>query len=139
MVVVDNSVGTDNMVSDSNPRGQFVTHICYCSVDTELIDGTNLSICMTTEVYISASFDSQRSSFESTGSTEHGMSAFTEVDHHVLSDMIPFAIRFIRVSSVPRGACSPWAEGGVVREGERRDATRSFLGSRRLSAVVREF
>ena len=34
-----------------------------------------------------------------------------------------------------RSACSPWAEGGVVREGERRDATRSFLGSRRLSAV----
>ena len=40
-----------------------------------------------------------------------------------------------RPPSALRGACSPWAEGGVVREGERRDATRGFLGSRHLSAV----
>ena len=29
------------------------------------------------------------------------MSAFTEVDHHVLSGMIPFTVRLVRVSSVP--------------------------------------
>ena len=33
-----------------------------------------------------------------------------------------------RTPSALRGACSPWAEGGVVREGERRDACRSLLG-----------
>ena len=40
---------------------------------------------------------------------------------------------------VERGACSPWAEGGVVREGERRDACRSLHGSRRLSSVSIKF
>ena len=33
-----------------------------------------------------------------------------------------------------RGACSPWAEGGVVRR-EGNELARSFLGSRRLSSV----
>ena len=36
-----------------------------------------------------------------TGSTEYGVSAVTEVEHHVLSDSIPFFIRFVRMSSVP--------------------------------------
>ena len=37
-----------------------------------------------------------------------------------------------------RGACSPWAEGGVVRrEGD--ELARGFLGSRRLSSVAVKF
>ena len=49
----------------------------------------------------SFSFASQSFSFQSTGSTEYGMSTFTEVEHHVLSDTIPFSNRLVRVSSVP--------------------------------------
>ena len=63
---------------------------------TEMIVRKNHFGCtvVTTEIYrqFSCSFASQTSSIESTGSTEYGMSTFTEVDHHVLSDAIPFSI-----------------------------------------------
>ena len=45
----------------------------------------------------STSFASQGSSFQSTCSAEYRMSAFTEVEEHVFSDIIPFSIRLVRV------------------------------------------
>ena len=62
--------------------GQFVAHVRYCSVHTELIDGDDRAknqfsgVVVATEVYgqFSFSFASQRSSFKSTESTEYGMS-----------------------------------------------------------------
>ena len=61
------------------------------------------SLWMTTEVkgQISTSFAFQRSSSQSTGSTENGMSAFSKVEQHVFSDIIPFSIRLVRVWPVP--------------------------------------
>ena len=77
-----------------------VAYVRYCSVDTELIDGKDCAkihfgcIVVTTEMHrqFSISFSFQSSSFPSTGSTEYGVSTFTEVEHHVLSDTIPFSI-----------------------------------------------
>ena len=59
--------------------GQFVAHVRYCSVDTELIDGNDCAknqfgcVVVTTEMYrqFSFSFAFQISSFQSTGSTEY--------------------------------------------------------------------
>ena len=87
--------------------GHFAAHIRHCSIDTELIDWSNSAknqfrgSLVATDVYrqFSFSFAFQVSSFQSTGSTEYGVSAFTEVEHHVLSDPIPFSIRFVRMSS----------------------------------------
>ena len=89
--------------------GQFVVHVRYCFVDTKLIDGDDRAknqfsgVGVATEVkrQFSFSFAFQISSFQSTGSTKFGVSAITEVEHHVLSDSIPFTIRLVRVSSVP--------------------------------------
>ena len=78
----------------------------FNSVDTELNDGNDCAknhfgcFVVTTEMYrqFPFSFAFQISSFQSTGSTEYGVSTFTEVDHHALSDTIPFCIRLVRVS-----------------------------------------
>ena len=90
--------------------GQFVAHIRYCSVNTELIDGKDCAknhfgcVVVTTEMYrqCSSSFASQSSSFQSTGSKENGTSTFNEADHQCPQRHgIPFSIRLVRVSSVP--------------------------------------
>ena len=81
--------------------GQFVDYVWYCSVDTELIDGNDCAknhfgcVVVTTEMFwqcVLFPLLFEISSFQSTGSTECGMSTFTEVDHHVLSDTIPFGL-----------------------------------------------
>ena len=92
-----------------DPPGQFVTHIRCCSVDTELIDEDKSAknqvsgVVVATEMYglFSLSLAFQISSFQSTGSTEHGVSAFTEIDCHFLSDSIAFSNRFVRICCVP--------------------------------------
>ena len=79
---------------------QFVAHICYCSVDTVLIDGDDRAknlingFVVVTEMLRQFPFrlHFQVSSFQSGGSSEYGVSTFTEVEHHVLSDSIPFSI-----------------------------------------------
>ena len=82
-----------------------LSHVRHCSVDTELIDRNNRAknhfdcIFITTEVY--GQLYTSKFLFKNTGSTEYGMSAFTEVDHHVLSDTNPFSVRLVSVSSVP--------------------------------------
>ena len=45
-----------------------------------------------------------------------------EYDDTALEDMLREAHRV-------RGACSPWAEGGLVQRERKRDWTRSYLGS----------
>ena len=52
--------------------------------------------CLT--IFLSLAFQISRS--ECTGSTKYGVSASTEVEHHVLSDTIPFSIRLVNMSSV---------------------------------------
>ena len=89
--------------------GQFVPHVRCCSEKTELIDGNDCAknrfgcVVVTTRMcrQFSFSFASKSSSFQKTGSSEFGMSTFTEVDHRVLSDTIPFSIRLVRVCSAP--------------------------------------
>ena len=86
-----------------NPRNQVFTHARYCPVNTELIDGHNsakkqlCSVWVTTEVYrqFPTSFASWSSSFQSTCSAKYGMSAFTEVEQHVFSNIILFSILLV--------------------------------------------
>ena len=88
---------------------QLIARVRYCSVDTELIDGDDRAknhfkgFVVATEVYrqFLLSFAFQISSFQSTGSTEYGVSTYTEVEHHVFSDTIPFSIRLVRLCSAP--------------------------------------
>ena len=47
------------------------------------------------------SFALQLSSFWSTGSTKYRVSAFTEVDEHLFSNLVPLSIWFVRMCSVP--------------------------------------
>ena len=87
---------------------QFFTHLRYCSVDTEVSDGNNCTknhfdgFVAAIELYRrpSFSFALQISSFKRIGSSKNGMSTFTEINHHNISDIIPFSIWFVYVSFV---------------------------------------
>ena len=82
---------------------------CYCTVDTELIDGNNFAknqfngFITTVEVngFHSFSFAFQFSSFQGAARTKYRMSAFGKVEHHAFSSFVPFTIRFADMSSVP--------------------------------------
>ena len=83
--------------------GQFFAKVCYCSVDTELIENQFNGFFTTVEVnrFLSSSFAFQFSSIQGTGGTKYRMSAFGKVEHHAFSSFIPFSIRFVEMVSVP--------------------------------------
>ena len=66
----------------------------------KLIDGLS-SLPLTCIDNVPFSFALQLSSLNSIGSSKNGMSTFTEIEHHNTSDIVPFSIWLVFVSSVP--------------------------------------